>query len=163
MLCMLAGIGGVLWVFWSFGRDLPDYAKLADYEPPVVTRIHAGDGALLAEYATQKRLFMPTQAMPPDLIAAFLSAEDKSFYKHFGVDLSALSRAIITNISNMGSGRRPIGASTITQQVAKNFLLTNEVSVERKICSLTSTSLATNRAGVFRPGKLFIMTNKKKK
>ena len=133
MLCMLAGIGGVLWVFWSFGRDLPDYAKLADYEPPVVTRIHAGDGALLAEYATQKRLFMPTQAMPPDLIAAFLSAEDKSFYKHFGVDLRALSRAIITNISNMGSGRRPIGASTITQQVAKNFLLTNEVSVERKI------------------------------
>ena len=133
MLCMLAGIGGVLWVFWSFGRDLPDYAKLADYEPPVVTRIHAGDGALLAEYATQKRLFMPTQAMPPDLIAAFLSAEDKSFYKHFGVDLRALSRAIITNISNMGSGRRLIGASTITQQVAKNFLLTNEVSVERKI------------------------------
>ena len=133
MLCMLAGIGGVLWVFWSFGSDLPDYAKLADYEPPVVTRIHAGDGALLAEYATQKRLFMPTQAMPPDLIAAFLSAEDKSFYKHFGVDLRALSRAIITNISNMGSGRRPIGASTITQQVAKNFLLTNEVSVERKI------------------------------
>ena len=64
-------------------QDLPDYAKLADYEPPVVTRIHAGDGALLAEYATQKRLFMPTQAMPPDLIAAFLSAEDKSFYKHF--------------------------------------------------------------------------------
>ena len=133
MLCMLAGIGGVLWVFWSFGRDLPDYAKLADYEPPVVTRIHAGDGALLAEYATQKRLFMPIQAMPPDLIAAFLSAEDKSFYKHFGVDLRALSRAIITNISNMGSGRRLIGASTITQQVAKNFLLTNEVSVERKI------------------------------
>ena len=133
MLCMLAGIAGILWVFWSFGRDLPDYAKLVDYEPPVVTRIHAGDGALLAEYATEKRLFMPTQAMPPDLIAAFLSAEDKSFYKHFGVDLMALSRAVITNISNIGSGRRPIGASTITQQVAKNFLLTNEVSVERKI------------------------------
>ena len=133
IICTLAGIGGILWVFWSFGQDLPDYAKLADYEPPVVTRIHAGDGALLAEYATEKRLFMPTQAMPPDLIAAFLSAEDKSFYQHFGVDLKALSRAIITNISNIGSGRRPIGASTITQQVAKNFLLTNEVSVERKI------------------------------
>ena len=133
MLCILVSIGGVLWVFWSFGRDLPDYAKLADYEPPVVSRIHAGDGALLAEYATEKRLFMPTQAMPPDLIAAFLSAEDKSFYKHFGIDLKALSRAIITNISYMGTGRRPIGASTITQQVAKNFLLTNEVSVERKI------------------------------
>ena len=121
IICTLAGIGGILWVFWSFGQDLPDYAKLADYEPPVVTRIHAGDGALLAEYATEKRLFMPTQAMPPDLIAAFLSAEDKSFYQHFGVDLKALSRAIITNISNIGSGRRPIGASTITQQVAKTF------------------------------------------
>ncbi len=133
ILCLIAGTVGTLWVFWSFGRDLPDYAKLADYEPPVVTRIHAGDGALLAEYATEKRLFMPTKAMPPDLIAAFLSAEDKSFYLHFGIDLRALSRAIFTNISNLGSGRRPIGASTITQQVAKNFLLTNEVSVERKI------------------------------
>ena len=133
LLCLIAGIGGILWVFWSFGRDLPDYAKLANYEPPVVTRIHAGDGALLAEYATEKRLFMPTKAMPPKLIAAFLSAEDKSYYQHFGVDLKALSRAVITNIANIGSGRRPIGASTITQQVAKNFLLTNEVSIERKI------------------------------
>lgn len=133
IVCTIVGVGGILWVFWSFGRDLPDYAKLADYEPPVVTRIHAGDGALLAEYATEKRLFLPTKAMPPDLIAAFLSAEDKSFYQHFGIDLRALTRAIITNISNIGTGKRPIGASTITQQVAKNFLLTNEVSVDRKI------------------------------
>ena len=133
ILCIVAGVGGTLWIFWSFGRDLPDYAKLVNYEPPVVTRIHAGDGALLAEYAIEKRLFMPIKAMPPNLIAAFLSAEDKSFYQHFGVDLRALSRAVFTNISNIGSGKRPMGASTITQQVAKNFLLTNEVSVERKI------------------------------
>ena len=87
ILCIIVGVGGTLWVFWSFGRDLPDYAKLVDYEPPVVTRIHAGDGALLAEYATEKRLFMPTKAMPPNLIAAFLSAEDKSFYQHFGAPI----------------------------------------------------------------------------
>ena len=129
----LLGFAGLLWVFWHFGRDLPDYSQLARYEPDVVTRIHAGDGALLGEYATQKRLFVPTQAMPPQLIHAFLSAEDKGFYHHFGIDLIALTRAVVTNIANYNTGRRPIGASTITQQVAKNFLLTNEVSYERKI------------------------------
>ena len=125
--------GGLLWVFWTYGRDLPDYKQLATYEPPVVTRIHAGDGALLAEYANQKRLFVPVQAMPPRLIQAFLSAEDKGFYDHFGIDLQALARAAVTNAMNYGQGKRPIGASTITQQVTKNFLLTNEVSIERKI------------------------------
>ena len=123
----------VLWVFWTYGRDLPDYQQLANYDPPVVTRIHAGDGALLAEYANEKRLFVPVQAMPPRLIEAFVSAEDKGFYQHFGVDLRALARAALTNLSNYGTGRRPIGASTITQQVTKNFLLTNELSIERKI------------------------------
>ena len=77
---MLAAI--VLWVFWTYGRDLPDYQQLANYDPPVVTRIHAGDGALLAEYANEKRLFVPVRAMPPRLIEAFVSAEDKGFYKH---------------------------------------------------------------------------------
>ena len=124
---------GILWIFWTYGRDLPDYRQLAQYEPDVVTRIYAGNGALLEEYATQKRLFVPTKAIPPKLIQAFLSAEDKGFYDHFGVDVKALARAIATNIINYGSGRRPIGASTITQQIAKNFLLTNEVSYERKI------------------------------
>ena len=135
-LAILGGVcavGGVLWVFWSYGKGLPDYHQLAKYEPPVVTRIHAGDGALLAEYANQKRLFMPTEAIPPKLIQAFISAEDKAFYSHFGVDLRALLRAAITNALNYGTGRRPIGASTITQQVTKNFLLTNEVSIDRKI------------------------------
>ena len=132
-LVVVAVGGGLLWVFWTYGKDLPDYHQLAKYEPPVVTRIHAGDGALLAEYANQKRLFVPVEAMPPRLIHAFLSAEDSGFYSHFGIDPQAMLRAAITNAKNYGRGRRPIGASTITQQVTKNFLLTNEVSVERKI------------------------------
>ena len=132
-LLSVIGIAGVLWVFWTYGRGLPDYQQLADYEPPVVTRVHAGNGALLAEYAREKRLFVPVEAVPPRLIQAFLSAEDKGFYSHFGIDLRALSRAVITNLVNYGTGRRPVGASTITQQVTKNFLLTNEVSIDRKI------------------------------
>ena len=128
-----AAVGGVLWIFWEYGRNLPQYGQLAEYEPPVVTRIHAGNGALLAEYATEKRVFVPVSEIPQPLIEAFLSAEDKGFYDHFGIDPKALMRAVMTNIANMGTGRRPIGASTITQQVAKNFLLNNEVSIERKI------------------------------
>jgi penicillin-binding protein 1A len=132
LMCMLAG-AGILWVFWTYGKGLPDYQQLANYEPPVVTRIHAGNGALLAEYASEKRLFVPVEAIPPRLIHAFISAEDKAFYNHFGIDLRALARAVVTNIVNYGKGRRPVGASTITQQVTKNFLLTNEVSIDRKI------------------------------
>ncbi len=131
-MIMLAG-AGVLWVFWTYGKGLPDYQQLANYQPPVVTRVHAGNGALLAEYASEKRLFVPVEAIPPQLIQAFISAEDKAFYSHFGVDFRALARALFTNIVNYGKGRRPIGASTITQQVTKNFLLTNEVSIDRKI------------------------------
>ena len=132
-LAVVMAAAMVLWVFWTYGRDLPDYQQLANYDPPVVTRIHAGDGALLAEYANEKRLFVPVRAMPPRLVEAFVSAEDKGFYQHFGVDLRALARAAVTNLLNYGTGRRPIGASTITQQVTKNFLLTNELSIERKI------------------------------
>ena len=130
---IVAATAAVLWVFWTYGKDLPDYHQLAKYEPPVATRIHAGNGALIAEHATEKRVFMPVEAMPPRLIQAFLSAEDKAFYSHFGVDPRALFRAVVTNAMNYGTGRRPIGASTITQQVTKNFLLTNEVSIDRKI------------------------------
>ncbi len=132
-LMLVIGFGGMLWVFWTYGRDLPDYEQLANYEPPVVTRVHAGNGALLAEYAREKRLFVPVEAIPPRLIQAFLSAEDSGFYGHFGVDLRALARAVVTNVINYGKGRRPVGASTITQQVTKNFLLTNELSIDRKI------------------------------
>ena len=132
-LGIVAATAAVLWVFWTYGKDLPDYHQLAKYEPLVATRIHAGNGALIAEHATEKRVFMPVEAMPPRLIQAFLSAEDKAFYSHFGVDPRALFRAVVTNAMNYGTGRRPIGASTITQQVTKNFLLTNEVSIDRKI------------------------------
>lgn len=128
-----AAAGAGVYVFWHFGKDLPDYAQLAHYEPAVMTRVHAGDGRLLAEYATEKRVFVPIRAMPSRIIHAVLAAEDKHFYSHPGIDLIGLARAVLTNIKNYGSGRRPVGASTITQQVAKNFLLTNEVSYKRKI------------------------------
>lgn len=128
----VAGAGGVLYGFYHFGKGLPEYQQLADYRPPVVTRIHAGDGRLMAEFARQKRVFIPIEAMPKKIIKAFLSAEDKTFYTHPGIDIPGIVRAMVTNVMRMGSNRRPIGASTITQQVAKNFLLTNEVSIARK-------------------------------
>ncbi|NQW10207.1 MAG: transglycosylase domain-containing protein, partial [Alphaproteobacteria bacterium] len=128
----VSAAGAVLYGFYYFGRGLPDYQYLADYEPPVVTRVHAGDGRLLAEYAKSKRVFVPIEAIPKRVVKAFLAAEDKDFYSHRGVDFVSLASAVVINIKNYGTGRRPVGASTITQQVAKNFLLTNEVSVERK-------------------------------
>src|SRR5579863_10324892 len=129
----VVGIGVTGLAVWYFGRDLPDYQQLAHYQPPVVTRVYAGDGRLLAEYATEKRVFVPVGAMPPLVIHAFLAAEDRNFYNHPGVDPLSMLRAGVNDILHYGSGRRPVGASTITQQVAKNFLLTNEVSLERKI------------------------------
>ena len=133
VILAIAGGGGVIYVFFHYGRGLPEYSQLADYEPPTVTRVHAGDGRLLAEYATEKRVFVPIEAIPRRVVNAFLSAEDKNFYGHPGVDFVSVLRAIVTNLANLGADRRPVGASTITQQVAKNFLLTNEVSIERKI------------------------------
>ena len=133
MLLALLGAGGAAAVLHHYGQDLPDYGQLADYEPPIVTRIHAGDGRLLAEYAEQRRVFVPVDAIPTRVKQAFISAEDQEFYEHPGVDFKALLRAVVTNVRNLGSNRRPVGASTITQQVAKNFLLTNEVSIDRKI------------------------------
>ncbi len=118
---------------WYFGRDLPDYQQLADYQPPIVTRVYAGDGRLMAEYATEKRIFVPVSAMPPLVIHAFVAAEDRNFYSHPGIDPMAMLRAVIADAARIGTNRRPEGASTITQQVAKNFLLSNEVSLERKI------------------------------
>jgi len=127
------GSGGILYVFYHYGQGLPDYRQLADYQPPTVTRVHAGDGRLLAEYAVEKRAYVPVSAIPRRVVYAFLAAEDKNFYSHPGVDFMSVVRAVITNLANMGSDKRPVGASTITQQVAKNFLLTNEVSIERKV------------------------------
>ena len=132
MLALLAA-GGSVFVFYHFGRGLPDYHQLADYEPPTMTRVHAADGRLLAEYAIEKRVFVPIDAMPRSVVLAFLAAEDATFYEHFGVDLPSVAGAVIRNIGNVIHNRRLVGASTITQQVAKNFLLTNEVSYDRKI------------------------------
>ena len=133
LILVVAGAGGAVWVFYHFGRGLPDYHQLADYEPPVTTRVYAGDGQLLAEYAAEKRIFVPVRAVPRRVIQAFLAAEDKNFYTHPGIDLLGVLRAAVTNFRNMGTDRRPVGASTITQQVAKNFLLDGEVSMTRKI------------------------------
>ncbi|MCO5157422.1 MAG: penicillin-binding protein 1A [Aquamicrobium sp.] len=124
---------GVAIYLGSLSNDLPDYEVLARYEPPVTTRVHAADGALMGEFARERRLYLPIQAIPDRVKAAFLSAEDKNFYNHPGVDVTGLARAVVTNVQNLGSGRRPVGASTITQQVAKNFLLTSDQTYERKI------------------------------
>jgi len=126
--CVLVGI-----TIWHFGRDLPDHQQLAHYQPTITTRVHAGDGRLLAEYAAERRIFVPIQAIPKPVINAFLSAEDKNFYSHHGIDPISVVRAAITDVGRLHANRRPVGASTITQQVAKNMLLTNEVSIERKV------------------------------
>ena len=132
-IVFLVGVGAAAGLLWHFSKDLPDYSQLQDYEPPVMTRVHAGDGSLVAEYATQRRLYIPIQAVPKMVINAFLAAEDKNFYEHNGLDFGGIIRAGMLYVQTYGSGRRPQGASTITQQVAKNFLLTNEVSLQRKI------------------------------
>lgn len=123
----------VVWYISDISKDLPDYEVLESYSPPVMTRVHSSNGELMAEYARERRLYLPIQAIPDRVKAAFIAAEDKNFYKHSGVDLTGLARAVVQNIQNYGSGKRPVGASTITQQVAKNFLLTREQRYERKI------------------------------
>jgi penicillin-binding protein 1A len=129
----LVGVAGVAGAIWHFSKDLPDYSTLKNYEPPVMTRVHASDGALLGEYSKERRLYLPIQAVPKLVINAFLAAEDKNFYEHGGIDFTGMARAVVLYAQNFGSNKRPQGASTITQQVAKNFLLTNEVSFARKI------------------------------
>ena len=118
---------------WYFSSDLPDYKILSNYKPSVSSRVHSGEGSLIAEYALQKRLFIPYDSIPKKVVYSFLSAEDKNFFSHPGIDAKSISRAIVKNIKNFLSEKRLEGASTITQQVAKNFLLTNEVSFKRKI------------------------------
>src|ERR1700746_835469 len=120
-------------VLWKVSKDLPDYEVLAKYEPPVMTRIHANDGSLIAEFSRERRIYVPITAIPKCVTEAFISAEDKNFYQHGGLDIQGILRAVVTNLSAMQSGRRVVGASTITQQVAKNFLLGNEQTMERKL------------------------------
>lgn len=138
-LFSIASIGAVVGIIllagivYKYGQNLPSFDELKDYKPSLVTRVHAGDGRFLAEFAQEKRIFVPIAEVPPLIIEAFTSAEDKDFYSHKGIDPKAIARAVLVNLKNHGSGRRLVGASTITQQVAKNFLLTNEVRFERKI------------------------------
>src|SRR5271166_4663829 len=133
VLLAIAGCGVVGIAIWHFDRDLPDYQQLAHYQPAIMTRVHAGDGRPLAEYAIERRVFAPIEAIPKRVIDAFLSAEDKNFYSHHGIDPVSIIRAAIMNVGRLHANRRPVGASTITQQVAKNMLLSNEISIERKI------------------------------
>jgi penicillin-binding protein 1A len=133
MILFVAVAAGTAFVLWKVSQELPDYEVLAKYEPPVMTRIHANDGNLIAEFARERRIYVPFAAIPDRVIEAFIAAEDKNFYQHGGLDLQGILRAAVTNLSSVQSGRRMVGASTITQQVAKNFLLTNEVTAERKL------------------------------
>ena len=118
---------------WYFSIGLPDYKKLSNYQPPISSRVYSENRKLIAEYAIEKRLFIPFESIPDKVVNAFLSAEDKNFFKHPGVDAKGILRAVLKNIKNISQNKRLEGASTITQQVAKNFLLTNEVSMKRKI------------------------------
>ena len=118
---------------WYFSIGLPDYKKLSNYQPPISSRVYSENGNLIAEYALEKRLFVPFDSIPKKVINSFLSAEDKNFFSHPGIDAKGILRAVVKNLKNISQNKRLEGASTITQQVAKNFLLTNEVSMKRKI------------------------------
>ena len=120
-------------VLWAYSNNIPDYKFLKNYKPPVSSKVYSGDGKLVADFSKEKRIFVPYNSIPKNVINSFLSAEDKNFFSHPGVDAKGVLRAIVNNISNLISSKRLEGASTITQQVAKNFLLTNEVSLNRKI------------------------------
>jgi len=128
LLCVL-----ILSVLWSFSNNIPDYKFLKNYKPPISSKVYSGDGTLVADFSREKRVFVPYDSIPENVINSFLSAEDKNFFTHPGVDAKGVLRAVINNIANIFKSKRLEGASTITQQVAKNFLLTNEVSINRKI------------------------------
>ena len=123
----------ILSVLWSFSNNIPDYKFLKNYKPPVSSKVYSGNGELVADFSKEKRIFVPYSSIPKNVINAFLSAEDKNFFSHPGVDAKGVIRASLNNIQNIFTSKRLEGASTITQQVAKNFLLTNEVSINRKI------------------------------
>jgi penicillin-binding protein 1A len=134
VVVLIGAVGGATaYVAWQhFSANLPDVDGLRNYQPPVMSRVYAGDGRLMADLATERRIFVPYTAIPPIVVQAFISAEDQNFWTHPGVDPLAILRAGVFDLAHMGQGRRPIGASTITQQVAKNMLLDSEVSLARK-------------------------------
>ena len=129
----LFAVISILAVLWAFSNNLPDYKFLKNYKPPVSSKVYSGEGELVSDFSSEKRIFVPYKSIPQKVINSFLSAEDKNFFSHPGVDAKGVLRAIINNISNVIASKRLEGASTITQQVAKNFLLTNEVSLNRKL------------------------------
>src|SRR5262245_18423585 len=128
---LIVGTGTVAGLFWHFSHGLPDHKQLADYQPATVSRLCAADGRLLAEYAKEKRVFVPVAAMPKRVLQAFVADEDQRFFTHPVVVVIGVVRAAIANLTHPGS--RPEGASGITQQVAKNFLLSNQATISRKI------------------------------
>ena len=123
----------IITILWVFSNKLPDYKFLKSYKPTVSSKVYSGEGELVNDFSTEKRIFVPYNSIPEKVINSFLSAEDKNFFSHPGVDAKGVMRAIVNNISNILASRRLEGASTITQQVAKNFLLSNEVSLNRKL------------------------------
>ncbi len=133
LLVGVAGAVGGYMAYAHFSADLPDVDGLRNYQPPVMSRVYAGDSRLLAELASERRIFVPVTAIPDIVKQAFISAEDQNFYTHRGVDPLAIARAAMFDLAHAGQGKRPIGASTITQQVAKNMLLDNQVSFSRKV------------------------------
>ena len=131
-LIAAAGFAVAIWAAWLF-HDMPDAGDLADYHPPTATRAYAWDGTLIGEFSRERRIFVPYDSIPPQLAQAFLAAEDHNFFKHGGVDVMGLSRAMAKNVINLAHGKRMEGGSTITQQVAKNVLLTNDATIGRKL------------------------------
>jgi penicillin-binding protein 1A len=129
----MVGVGLLVYLVYYYSQDLPDYHQLESYTPPMVTRLYTDDGRLVQEYAKERRVYVPIDNIPKPIIQAFLAAEDKNFYSHPGVDFLSVARAIVQNITNIGQGKSLVGGSTITQQVVKNFLLTNERSLSRKV------------------------------
>jgi penicillin-binding protein 1A len=130
---VITGLAAIFVIFWAYGKQLPNFDKLADYEPPIVSRVYAGNGKLIGEFASEKRVFVPINRIPKRVIHAFISAEDQRFYVHNGVDLLGMVRAAWITVSNIGGSGRLVGGSTITQQVAKNFLLSADKTLERKV------------------------------
>ena len=128
----LAGMVVALYTAYLF-HDLPDAGELAEYRPPTATRVYAWDGTLIGEFSQERRIFVPYEEIPPVVIQAFLAAEDKHFFQHGGIDVSGFGRAMANNVLNLAQGRRLEGGSTITQQVAKNVLLTSDTTIGRKV------------------------------
>ncbi len=135
LLCIFVfiSITTIFYTLWRYSPELPSYESILNYKPNLSSRIYSSDGLLLKSFFTEERIFIPENRIPKNIKNAFLASEDKNFYDHYGIDIFAIFRALLTNILNINSDKRVVGASTITQQVVKNLLLTNELSYSRKI------------------------------